>query len=97
MKGAETKLADRQDYTIRRIIWETREYVALALAWWDVSVQYPVPVLGEPLPILETDNRGCRSVRCDSYRRVLALLAHVAYNGSWVRRVHERKKDLGDG
>nr|HID12249.1 hypothetical protein [Anaerolineae bacterium] len=44
-------LADRQDYTIRRITWETREYLALALAWWDVNVRHPIPVLGEPLPI----------------------------------------------
>ncbi len=44
-------LADRQDYTTRRVTWETREYLALALAWWDVNVRRPVPVLGEPLPI----------------------------------------------
>jgi len=44
-------LADRQDYTIRRVTWETREYLALALAWWDVNVRHPLPVLGEPLPI----------------------------------------------
>jgi len=46
-------LADRQDYTIRRVMWEMREYLALALAWWDVNVRHPVPVLGEPLPIIE--------------------------------------------
>ena len=44
-------LADLQDYTIRRVTWETREYPALALAWWDVNVRRPLPVLGEPLPI----------------------------------------------
>ena len=44
-------LADRQDYTLRRVTWETREYPALALAWWDVNVRRPLPVLGEPLPI----------------------------------------------
>lgn len=44
-------LADRQDYSIRRFRWETREYLALALAWWDINVRHPVPVLGEPLPI----------------------------------------------
>ncbi len=44
-------LADRQDYTIRRVVWETREYPALVLAWWDVNVWHPLPVLGEPLPI----------------------------------------------
>jgi SanA protein len=44
-------VADRQEYTDRRIIWETREYLALALAWWDVNVRHPLPVLGDPLPI----------------------------------------------
>ncbi len=44
-------LADRQDYTVRRVTWETREYLALVLAWWDVNVRHPLPVLGEPLPI----------------------------------------------
>ncbi len=44
-------LADLQDYTIRRVTWEAREYPALALAWWDVNVRHPLPVLGEPLPI----------------------------------------------
>ena len=46
-------LADRQDYSARRVRWETREYIALALAWWDVNVRRPLPVLGEPLPIGE--------------------------------------------
>jgi SanA protein len=46
-------VADRRDYTMRRFAWETREYLALALAWWDVNVRRPVPVLGEPLPIFE--------------------------------------------
>ena len=44
-------VANRQDYTRRRIIWETREYLALAQAWWDVNVRRPMPVLGERLPI----------------------------------------------
>ena len=44
-------LADRQTYTRRRIMWEAREYPALALAWWDVNVRRPTPVLGEPLII----------------------------------------------
>jgi SanA protein len=29
--------ADRQDYTLRRIVWEAREYLALARAVWDVN------------------------------------------------------------
>jgi SanA protein len=36
--------ADRQDYTARRIVWETREYLALARAVWDVNFR---PGLGE--------------------------------------------------
>ena len=44
-------VADRQDYTRRRLFWETREYLALVQAWWDVNVRRPVPVLGERLPI----------------------------------------------
>jgi len=48
-------LADRRNYPIDRVVWEAREYLALALAWWDVTVRQPVPVLGEPLPILETE------------------------------------------
>lgn len=51
-------VADRQDYTPRRFAWETREYLALALAWWDVNVRHPVPVLGEPLPIVEVQGGG---------------------------------------
>jgi SanA protein len=45
-------LADRRSYSIQRVTWETREYLALALAWWDVNVRHPVPVLGDRLPIL---------------------------------------------
>ena len=48
-------LADRRNYPIDRVVWEAREYLALALAWWDVTVRRPVPVLGEPLPILEAE------------------------------------------
>ncbi|HET90866.1 MAG TPA: hypothetical protein ENN99_09045 [Chloroflexi bacterium] len=44
-------LADRQEYSARRLVWETREHLALALAWWDVNVRQPVPVLGDRLPI----------------------------------------------
>lgn len=29
-------VADRQDYAVRRIVWETREYLALVRAVWDV-------------------------------------------------------------
>ena len=50
-------VADRREYTPRRFTWETREYLALALAWWDVNVRRPLPVLGEPLPIFESAER----------------------------------------
>ena len=46
--------ADRQTYSVRRWIWETREYLALAKAWWDLNVGHPVPVLGQPEPIAAT-------------------------------------------
>ena len=51
-------VADRRAYTARRFTWETREYLALALAWWDVNVRRPVPVLGEPLPIFDEERGG---------------------------------------
>lgn len=36
------------------ILYRVREIPALWLAWWDLYVSRPVPVLGEPLPIFET-------------------------------------------
>lgn len=50
-------VADRRQYSNQRFVWQVREHLALALAWWDVNVRRPVPVLGEPLPILEPDGR----------------------------------------
>jgi vancomycin permeability regulator SanA len=43
--------ANRRVYAARQVIWKTREYLALVLAWWDVNVRRPTPVLGEPEPI----------------------------------------------
>jgi SanA protein len=43
--------ANRRVYAARQIVWKTREYLALVLAWWDVNVRRPTPVLGEPEPI----------------------------------------------
>jgi SanA protein len=43
--------ADRRVYSAEQVVWMTREYLALLLAWWDVNVRHPVPVLGEPEPI----------------------------------------------
>lgn len=45
-------VADRRPYIhIRR--YQAREIPALWLAWWDLWVRRPIPVLGEPIPILE--------------------------------------------
>jgi SanA protein len=64
-------VADRRDYTVRRVIWETREYLALAQAWWDVNVRHPVPVLGEPLPIdLSLDRLSTTRVTMPSRRKL---------------------------
>lgn len=43
--------ADRRIYSAEQVVWKTREYLALLLAWWDVNVRHPVPVLGEREPI----------------------------------------------
>lgn len=43
-------MADRRPYIhIRR--YQAREVPALWLAWWDLWVRHPTPVLGEPIPI----------------------------------------------
>jgi SanA protein len=47
-------VADRRVYSRERILWKMREYLALLLAWVDVNVRHPVPVLGEPEPIRVT-------------------------------------------
>jgi SanA protein len=45
--------ADRGPYRERSVrFWHLRELFATAAAWWDVTVARPVPVLGEPIPIL---------------------------------------------
>jgi SanA protein len=43
--------ADRRVYSAERVVWLAREYLAVLLAWWDVNVRHPVPVLGEREPI----------------------------------------------
>ncbi len=47
-------VANRRTYARRRVIWKAREYLALFLAWFDVNVRHPMPVLGEPEPICVT-------------------------------------------
>ncbi|MBC7228435.1 MAG: YdcF family protein [Thermoflexales bacterium] len=43
-------VADRQSYVHIRRYW-AREVPALWLAWWDLRVRHPKPVLGDPIPI----------------------------------------------
>ncbi|MDY7041879.1 MAG: ElyC/SanA/YdcF family protein [Chloroflexota bacterium] len=43
-------VADRRSYIKSHQYW-LREIPAMALAWWDVTVAHPLPVLGEPIPI----------------------------------------------
>ena len=52
--------ADRRVYSSERVVWQTREYLALLLAWWDVNVRHPVPVLGDPEPIDLSASRSPR-------------------------------------
>jgi SanA protein len=43
-------VADKRPYVHIREYW-ARELPAVWLAWWDLWVRRPVPVLGEPIPI----------------------------------------------
>lgn len=43
-------VADRRTYVKGWQYW-LREIPALTLAWWDVTVAHPLPVLGDPIPI----------------------------------------------
>jgi SanA protein len=46
--------ADQRPYPgLSRMWWQTREIPALVLAWWDVNIRRPIPVLGDPLPIFK--------------------------------------------
>ena len=45
-------VADRRSYVHIRSYW-AREVPALWLAWWELWVTHPVPILGDPIPILE--------------------------------------------
>lgn len=45
--------ADRREYRERSLsFWNMREVFATVAAWWDVTVARPLPVLGDPAPIL---------------------------------------------
>jgi len=43
-------VADRRTYTKGRQYW-LREIPAMLLAWWDVTIAHPLPVLGDPIPV----------------------------------------------
>jgi SanA protein len=44
--------ADRRAYPARtELLWNVREILATAAAWWDVNIAHPAPVLGDPIPI----------------------------------------------
>ena len=45
--------ADRRAYPGSQWVWRLREVPALALAWWDTTIRKPVPVLGEPIRIVD--------------------------------------------
>jgi SanA protein len=45
-------VADRRPYVYIRSYW-LREVPALWLAWWQVWVTRPVPLLGDPIPVLD--------------------------------------------
>lgn len=47
---ARVYLADRMPYIHIRWYW-AREVLALWKTWWDLFIQHPLPVLGEPQPI----------------------------------------------
>lgn len=42
--------ADQRDYQFIEQYW-WRELFATTLAWWEVSISHPIPVMGEKLPI----------------------------------------------
>ncbi|MBC7224474.1 MAG: YdcF family protein, partial [Anaerolineae bacterium] len=45
-------VADRERYHPLVVVWyEAREILATLMAWWDVHVRRPVPVLGDPIPL----------------------------------------------
>jgi SanA protein len=45
-------VSDRRRYALILAYW-AREVPALWLAWWETNVTRPLPVLGEPIPILD--------------------------------------------
>jgi SanA protein len=50
-------VADRRPYVYIRTYW-ARELPALWLAWLELWVTHPVPILGDPIPILDAGRHG---------------------------------------
>lgn len=48
--------ADRQAYVYLRRYW-WREVLATPVAWWEVKVSHPLPILGEPLYIFPNEKK----------------------------------------
>lgn len=46
--------ADKRDYMLIRHYW-VRELAATAVAWWQLTVSHPLPVMGDPLPIFPNE------------------------------------------
>lgn len=49
--------ADRRDYLYIRDYW-ARDLLATAVAWWQVKVSHPKPIMGNPLPIFPDPGSG---------------------------------------
>jgi SanA protein len=50
--------ADHREYVYLRYYW-LRELLATPVAWWEVFITHPQPILGEPMPIfLDEDDRS---------------------------------------
>jgi SanA protein len=46
--------ADQSRYSCRsRFSWSIRETLASTVAWWDINILHPIPILGDKLPIGE--------------------------------------------
>lgn len=63
--------ADQRPYVYIRTYW-AREVAALWLAWWELWVTHPVPILGDPIPILDECTTGTTGL----WTRIHGLESH---------------------
>lgn len=49
--------ADRREYVSVRNYW-ARDLLATAVAWWQVKISHPRPIMGDPLPIFPETSSG---------------------------------------